>query len=136
MKLEAAAQYTAGIADGDPAAEPQALDPKHYLTLARRQGDADINGRRLLLVLDAPATEAVTLELWAVDDATIPNSNADSPNVQTYRWYLFASAVVVTGRTVTEVTAKVPPGGLVYGRRTADTIGATLTRTLKATCVA
>ena len=133
MKLEAEAKFLAGAADATVGAIAT-----HVLDLARRQSDVSQLGKRILLAMDGTSAETVTLDLWAVDDATdeiqrIPQP--DSPVTTNRVWYRFATGVVVTGTRITEVTAAVPAGGLVYAQRTADAIVALETRTLKATCL-
>jgi hypothetical protein len=134
MRFEAAGQYTAGVADVDPIANPGRVTPEHTLLLLRRQQDCDITGRRILLMLEAPVAETLTLGLWTLDDATDPTVPADAPDVTTRRWYRFATGIVVTGSQLTEITAAVPAGGKVFARREADALVGT--RTLKASCVA
>lgn len=133
MRFEAAGTYVNGVADIDPEAAPATAITTHILGLRRRQPDSDIEGRRILLALDAPSGETLTLELWALDDATDPPPDTDSPNLAGRRWYRFATAVVATGARIVEVTAIIPPGGTVYARRTADTL--TAPRRLLASCV-
>jgi hypothetical protein len=135
MRFEASGRYVNGVADVDPIAAPATVSPEHILSLLRRQNDCDVDGRRILLILEAPAAETLTVELWALDDATDPPVFGDVAELSTRRWYLFTPApIVVTGSRMIEVTAIVPAGGKVFARRTADTL--TTTRVLKASCVA
>lgn len=130
MRFEAAGTYAAGVADVDPVAAPETLLLTHFLHLQRRQPDGDVLGRRILLALEGAAGETLTVELWAQDEDV-----AGTVTGAGRRFYLIGAAVVVTANQLAEVTAEVPPGGVVYARRTADAIGGGQTRRLLATCV-
>jgi hypothetical protein len=131
MRFEASGTYLAAQADVDPVAAPATLLENHMLLLQRRQPDGDVLGSRILLALEAPAGETLSVELWALDEDT---QGGDTGALR--RLYLIgAAAVVVTANQLAEVTVEVPPGGKVYARRTADTIAALATRRLLATCV-
>ena len=134
MLFEATAQFVNAEADANPGTNPADIFQKHVLSTSRRQADSDVLGKRLLLVLEAPVAETLTLDLWAIDDATDQDGQNDAPSgPSTRRWYRFATAVVVTGTRITEVTAACPAGGKIYAQRTADAL--TVPRILKASCV-
>lgn len=136
MRFEGSMQVTQNVAGADPIADPELVKTNQLLLLNARQPSSDVWGKRILLALEGAAGETVTCELWALDEETAPNSNADSPTgIEDRKFYRFATGLVLTANIMAEVTAACPPGGTVYLRRTADTIAASQTRTVHATCV-
>ncbi len=119
------ARATAGFAaDPDPATAPATLPPDSLFRLPDQvPGDGEPNA--LLIWLEsATATEALTCEIWALDeetartaDGSIPKPNADQ------RWALLNAAVVVT-YPAAQVLLNKPYRGVLYVRQTVSTLTA------------
>lgn len=132
MFFEGQMAVTHGVTGADPLANPEDVTPAEILGLNVRAPGCDIMGRRLLIALDAGAAETVTISLFALDEQTW-NANAEAPDPTARRFYTIATGQVITRGVLSEITAKVPPGGAVYVRVTADTLATE--GTLKVACV-
>lgn len=109
----------------DPASSPGTVPAKYVFELGFALGASQTPMRRILLALDGTAGETLTVELWAVDDATWPDQNADDPSagLAARRFYrVGAAATTVTAKQVEEITAEVPARGRVYARVTGGTL--------------
>lgn len=135
MIFETQIVVTQGVVTPDPDTSPQSVTAAMLLNAQRIQGFGDVPARTLLLAFEAPATETVTVALWAHDEATpLGVALGAFPDTPGTRFYRIAAPAAVTGSRLTPVT--VNAGGKIYVQVTADTIGAGGRRTLKASCVA
>lgn len=119
MKFDARMTIVNATTDANPISAPgSVLDAKVIGSpVTPLMGGSVI--KRILLGLEGVTTETVTLSLYALDDNLFHSAvKAD------WKYHLIAAAVVVTNGELAEVTAKVPPGGLVYFRVTAETVAA------------
>jgi hypothetical protein len=120
------ARATAGFAaDPDPATAPATLPPDSLFRLPDQvPGDGEPNA--LLLWLEAgTATEALTVEIWALDEETAPrgtDGTIPKPDAS-QRWALLNAAVVVTYPTA-QVLLNKPYKGVLYVRQTVSTLTA------------
>jgi len=126
MRYQASGQYAQGVSDVDPVAAPATLLPGHFL-IPHTNTD---NPAALWLILDGAAGETLTLSLYYVIEDRFPSGNAATYTTATAKWFQFATGQVITVGTPLAITTGLPNGGIIYGRRTADTIGAGLTRNL------
>lgn len=131
MKFQGAAQIVNGAAMPDPVANPELVKPESVLGLPIRPSNGD-RVSVLLLALEAPAAESVTVDVFVADEATLPGAGASDPDLATAlaarRFYLIATGVALDGGEAVSITPAL--GGPVYLRRTADTL--TVARTLRA----
>jgi len=130
MRFDAVLTFTNGAAMPDPVAAPATITFAQLADLRRIVQATAQPPRRILLALDAPAVEAVTVELWAMREppATIGIQDTHAVAPADRSFYRFASAVVCNGHDLVEVSTAIPNGGIVYVRRTADTL--TVPRTM------
>lgn len=129
MDFHATGQFEQGVSDVDPVAAPATVLAAHML-LPDRQAPKDPN--RLYLALLGTGTETVTLDLYFLYENGKPTAKKADYQTTSARWYKFAESVVVTNGELLTLSANIPPGGMIYARRTADTITAGQTRTLAA----
>jgi len=129
MRFQASGQFLAGQTDVDPAAAPNTILLPHLLVPRPRR--EEINAPSVLkLALLGTGAETLTVSLYGlVEDVDRPQSRADL-KAAGIRWTVFATGVVVTNGAYTNVTSDLPIGGILYARRTADTITALQTRAL------
>lgn len=135
MQFETRVTVTNGAAAPDPRAAPADVPDELLLRLDPRKSGSDVQPARLLLALEAPAAEGVTVDLWVLDEGTepVPGIGPAQPNRAARRFYRCATGVALTGGELVGLqTANLPPGGRVYLRRTADTL--TAPRVVKASC--
>jgi len=130
MRFQTSGQFTQGQADVDPVAAPENILPAHVLPLPEAEFNSPATA--LWLALLGAGAETVTLDLYFLIDETDRKASSERFIDAGHRWFQFATGVVVTNGTLQQVAAGagVPPGGVVYARRTADTIGAGETRPL------
>lgn len=133
MKFQTSGKYTEGVADIDPIAAPQNVKPEHVLALP--EGKVGRIPDALWLALLGASTETVTLDLYFLVDETDKAVGPERFVSANNRWFQFATGVVVTNGTLQKITADLPAGGVVYARRTADTITASQVRSLAAAWV-
>ena len=112
-----------GVTGVDPVTDPGGVTAAETGMLARRATGCDVTGRRLLVALDAGAGETVTVSLYALDERTW-KPDVEAPDPEARRFYAVATGQVITRGVLSEITAKVPPGGAVYVRVTADAMAA------------
>lgn len=125
MRFDGSVTIINGVAAPDPIADPEDVPSALLVNLPERaRSSADQLCSRLLLALQAPAAESVTVELWALVEAPErPGRPQDITTAPEDRIFLrFDVGLVLGGRELVEVTASVPVGGIVYVRRTADTL--------------
>jgi hypothetical protein len=128
MRFEAGGKYTQGVTDPDPVTAPESILEEHILVFGE---DAREDPDKIILALLGTSTESVTLDLYTlIEDRG--GLDTDKYIGSDKRWFKFATGVVVTNGTLAEVTSGLPAGGVVYARRTADTITSTQTRNLLA----
>ncbi len=131
MQLDAVRTLTNGATDPDPGVASTISAGLVFATRAR-QPSSDVPNTVLVLALEAPSTETVTVDLYAVfEDTSPPQDVGNLPGaLANSRFYLIATGVVVTGSRL--LAREVFLGGQVYARVTADTM--TVPRKLRATC--
>lgn len=117
MKFDATIPIVNGSSDPDPLTSP-GLVPDDKVVAINSQAPPTDRGvtKGLLLALAGTGSEQVTLDIFALDEATqdLPKAN------RTY--YRFATGVIVIHGRITEVTVGMPPGGRLYFRQTAETV--------------
>jgi len=127
MRFQMSTQFEQGVTDVDPAATPQSILLEHMGTpdkYAPEDPDA------LFLALLGATTETVTLDLYFLVESKEPAAEPHEYQEAGSRWFQFATGIVVTNGTLQKVEADLPAGGIVYARRTADSIAAGETRPL------
>jgi hypothetical protein len=131
MQLDAVRTLPNGTVDPDPGVATTISAGLIFAT-RQRQPNSDVPNTVLVLALEAPAAETVTVDLYVVfEDSPPPQNVGDLPGaVPSARFYLIASGVVVTGSRL--LARECFLGGQVYARVTADTL--TTSRKLRATC--
>lgn len=131
MQLDAVRTLTNGATDPDPGVASTISAGLVFATRAR-QPNSDVPNTVLVLALEAPAAESVTVDLYSVfEDQAAPQDVGNLPgSLASSRFYLVASGVVVTGSRL--LAREVFLGGQIYARVTADTL--TTPRKLRATC--
>lgn len=131
MQLDAVRTLTNGATDPDPGVASTISAGLVFATRAR-QPNSDVPNTVLVLALEAPAAESVTVDLYSVfEDQAAPQDVGNLPGaLASSRFYLVASGVVITGSRL--LAREVFLGGQVYARVTADTL--TTPRKLRATC--
>lgn len=133
MRFQTSGKFEQGVADVDPVTLPGSLLQGHIFVLPETL--PGVNAPDLWIALIGSGSETVTLTLYFLIDETSPyNTDVTRYINSNHKWFQFASGVVVTNGTLQIVSAGagVPSGGVVYARRTADTITAGQTRTLVA----
>lgn len=126
MRFQASGQYTQGVADVDPVAAPTTLIAGHMLIPNYEKE----NPTALWLILDGAAGETLTLSLYYVIEDRFPVGTAATYTTSSSKWFQFATGQVVTVGNPLQITSGIPNGGIIYGRRTADTITSAQTRNL------
>lgn len=124
MRFDATLNIVNGAAMPDPVAAPASVTFAQLADLRRVvQGSGQLP-KRILLALDAPAAESVTVELWALQEppAVIGVSDAEVVAPADRVFHRFATGIACAGHALVEVATACPPGGIVYVRRTADTL--------------
>ena len=127
MNFHATAKFEQGVADVDPVAAPATVLSTHML-LPDRSAPSDPD--RLYLSLLGTGSETVTVDLYFLYEDGKPDAKKADYITTTARWYRFATGVVITNGELLTLSANIPPGGIIYARRTADSITAGQTRTL------
>jgi len=127
MRFDGSGKYEQGVADVDPVATPGTILQDHIFNLPDRPEDTEA----LYLALVGTGGETLTLDLYFLLDETNAGDPVSRFIDSSHRWFQFATGIVVTNGTLQKITASLPGGGVIYGRRTADTITAGQTRVLK-----
>lgn len=121
MRFQANAKFTQGEVDVDPVAAPEDILDDHVL---RFKDDVHETKSALFLCLLGDGSEDATLDLYLlVEEKPALQQDAAALKVPTTRWIAFATGIVVPNGSLVLVDADLPPGGTVYARRTADSIG-------------
>jgi hypothetical protein len=127
MLFHATAEYAQGVSDVDPVAAPATILSDHVLWPKR---NAPRDPTTLYLNLLGAGAETLTLSLYfLVESGKMDVTIGDYINTGTI-WIPFATGQVITNGTLLKITSGIPAGGIIYGRRTADTITASQTRKL------
>jgi hypothetical protein len=128
MFFPAVASSSPGLVGPDPVASPGDVPSELLLRLPAIMPGTSVSPVSAHLVLDAPAAESVTVDLYVLDEATDVDQTQDDPTaaLASRRFYLWDSAVTLTGGTVTAITVAGVAAvlGSVYVRPTADTLAA------------
>ena len=139
MKLSANVKVEEGAAGVDPIAAPGTVPDSQIMRFSERANISDRQCRRLLFTMDAPVGETVTVDLFALDEGTVPNriegrQLTDSLKGER-RFHLFHTGLVITaGEIAVSEEPAGPPGGPVYMRVTAETIAGGQTREIRGAC--
>lgn len=127
MLFHATGSFEQGVSDIDPVAAPENALSEHILMPKRL---APVDPTTLYLALLGVSSETVTLDLYFLIENGKPDAKkADYINTAA-RWFQFATSQVITNGTLTKITSGIPAGGIIYARRTADSITAGQTRKL------
>lgn len=134
MKFELSGKYTQGASDVDPSASPATILQEHILVPkvepAMERTSIPRDPSELWLLLVGSAAETVTLSLYfLLEDMGRVASRVEYIDAN-HKWFSFATGIVVTNGVIQKVASGLPAGGVIYGRATADTIGAGQTRSL------
>jgi hypothetical protein len=116
MQFEASVLMTKGATDPDPVTTPATVPDDRVLRFPYSFGPRGL-AKRLLLALEC-VSGTVTLDVYTMDDSTFELAKASR------KYYKFAAAQTITKGVLSEITAAVPPAGVVYFRITGDTMGA------------
>lgn len=127
MRFDATLAFVNGAAMPDPVAAPATIAFSQLADLRRIVQGTGSAPKRLLLALEAPAAETLTVDLWALLEPPaivgVPDAEAVPPASRVF--FRFATGLVLTGGVMAEVATVVPPGGVIYIRRTADALTTT-----------
>lgn len=134
MRFQGSAKMHHGETDYDPITNPGDILPQHILTLPEAP-ESGSPASALWLALVGVLAETVTVSLYFLIDETDKGADASKYISSSNRWFLFASDIQVDNGILKTVQLGIPPGGVVYARRTLDTIAAGQTRTLVAAWV-
>lgn len=124
MRFDATLSFTAGAAMPDPVAAPATIALSQLADLRRIVQGTGAAPKRLLFGLQAPAAENVTVDVWVLLEppAVIGLSDMEVVPAADRFFFRIATGLAITGGIMAELTAAVPPGGIVYVRRTADAL--------------
>jgi hypothetical protein len=128
MRFHTSGQFVAGQVDVDPLTGPENILSGHILSLP--EADFSKPATALWLALAGTGSEALTLTLYFLLDETDYKLSRSKYISADHRWFQFASGVVVTNGTLQTVTSGIPAGGVIYARRTTDSITGGQTRNL------
>jgi hypothetical protein len=128
MRFQANGKFTQGVADVDPVASPGTIIEDHVLNLPRRP----MGTREVFLQLIGTGTETLTIDLYFLIDETDLGQNKSRFVNASHKWIHVASGTVITNGVTQKITVNLVEGGVLYARRTADTITASQTRVLLA----
>lgn len=129
MKFQAERIIAVSESNLDPASN--SIPVEQILTTSGANSFGDDSPSRVVLVLDAPASESITVDLFGVIEHTTPIGETTDGLIAGTRMVLLASAVVIAGRTAITRDCFVP--GPIYARLTANTVS--VARKLRASCV-
>ncbi len=126
MRFTSGGQFTDSEADIDPVAAPETALGGHIL---RFKDDPTVvleTPNVLSILLLGTGVETLTLDLYFLVESLDRVAQAKDSNVIATGqvWVQFATGQVVTNGTLLRITAGLPNRGLVYARRTADTLAA------------
>lgn len=127
MEFHATGSFEEGVSDVDPVAAPATVLSDHILWPRR---GAPRDPATLYLALLGTAAETVTLTLYLLIENGRPDAKRSDYINADARWFQFATGQVVTNGTLLKITSGIPAGGVIYARRTADTITGGQTRKL------
>lgn len=139
MKLSANVKVEEGALGVDPIAVPGEVPDRQIMRFSERANISDRQCRRLLFTMDAPVGETVTVDLFALDEGTIPNriegrQLTDALKAKR-RFHRFHTGLIITsGEVAVSQEPAGPPGGPVYMRVTAETIAASQAREIRGAC--
>ncbi|HUX79064.1 MAG TPA: hypothetical protein VMW10_04870 [Alphaproteobacteria bacterium] len=128
MKFDMAGKFEQGVADVDPVSAPATIEQEHILVPkvapAMERISIPKDPSELWLLLVGTGVETLTLTLYfLLEDMGHVASRVEYVDAA-HRWYQFATGIVVINGTIQKVSSGLPAGGVIYARRTADTIGA------------
>lgn len=127
MRFEGAGNFLAAESDVDPAAAPQSVLITHALI---PKSHSTRNPRVLHLALLGTESETLTVSLYYLIEDRDVWFTVDDYRISGVRWIPFATGQVVTNGVLYQLTTDIPAGGIIYARRTADTITGGQTRRL------
>ncbi len=125
MRFTSGGQFTNGLADVDPVATPETAQGDHILRFRLDPDTVLVKPDVLNILLLGTGGETLTLDLYLLVESLgrVQQTDANVIDAGTV-WAQFATGEIVTNGTLTQVTAGLPNRGLVYARRTADTLAA------------
>lgn len=127
MRFDGAGSFLAGQTDVDPQTNPDTILAGHFLV---PKSHAVKNPAALHLVLIGTGSETLTVSLYyLVEDKGLDAKSSDYIATGV-RWIPFVTGEVITNNVQTIITSDLPAGGIIYARRTADTIAGGQTRKL------
>lgn len=128
MLFPAVSTVESGATGPDPVTNPGDVPDALLARLGRQYPQSQPTVVPAWLVLDAPAAETVTADVWVLDDGTDIDPGADDPTagLAARKFYLLESAVTLTGGELYLLASGTPlAAGTLYLRVTADTLTAT-----------
>jgi hypothetical protein len=128
MRFPIRIPVTHAVTGANPVTNPGDVDPNLVVRLPFKpypNGEQFVN--RIIITLAATAAETVTVDLWAVDEDTMPkpDQNIVPAVLAARRFYLIASGIILTAPALQERTQLIAPGAVLYVRPTADTMVST-----------
>ena len=133
MRFHGSGSFEEGVSDVDPVAAPATILTNHLLAprySPKNVLDSGLSPANLYLLLDGATAETLTLTLYFLVEDKDYNTPATEYKNTSAIWVPFATGEVITVGTLTKVSTGIPAGGIVYARRTADTIAGGETRKL------
>lgn len=127
MRYDSAGRFLQGEADVDPISAPETVKEDHIL-VPRSWAMKDPSALHLLLA--GASTETLTVDLYMLVESLGISETISSYITASTRWVRFAQGIVLTNGVPVVITENIPSGGIIYARRTADTITASQERTL------
>lgn len=127
MRFPAIVTVEPGVVGPDPVASPADVPPTLLLRLPSNPAPTEAPSSATWAVLDAPAAESVTVDVYVLDEGSDVDPNADDPTIGlgARRFFLWQTGVSLTGGTVTSLMPAGSPAcslGVLYLCPTADTL--------------
>jgi len=135
MLFQASATMVPAFVGPDPVTTPGAVPDAALLRLPLQLTSVDTLPFSVSLVLDAPAAESVTVDVYVADDAILEAQRKAGQTgpvaLAARKFYLLQAGVTLVGSTLFAVGTPLNTLGTLYLRQTADTL--TTSRTVLGT---
>lgn len=127
MRFPIRIPVTHNVTGANPVSSPATVDPNLIAQLPTKPyPNGEQFTARIMLSLEAAAAETVTVDLWAVDESTMPRPGNITPATLALRkFHLISSGIILVAYTLQERSQLIAPGALLYVRPTADTLATT-----------
>lgn len=127
MRFHGAGSFLAAAVDVDPVAAPETILTNHFMS---PKSHATKIPTALHLALLGTGAETLTLDLYYLVADQDDGKKALDYKIAATRWIKFDTGVVVTNAVQSRMVDDLPAGGIIYARRTADTLTGGQTRQL------